>query len=580
MEFIAIDGEGITVNDKHIYTLIGASNGSYIWEDTGLATGAIFGWLFHLKESNPNATFISYVFSYDVNMILQMLPFRWVKVLAKHDHVNFVVQGTRYRIEYLPRKYFRLTKYIGKTPVTITVYDIFGFFQKSFVKACDMFNLLDDGFIASMKGTRSAFKLEDKEQIIAYNMEECRLMVILAERIADALELAGYPIASYHGPGAVASKVFQVNKVKDKLYQSTEHYPEVMGAYFGGKTFAAMIGEIDKVYQYDIVSAYPYALSLIPEFTAYDLNAEITDYSLVTCRFITEYGTYGVLPIRRKDGRIHYPMTGSGTYWGVEVLAAMAYGVKVEVDKVITFKTGDPVFPFIAPLFESRKIAKAQGSPAQLGIKLALNSCYGKLAQAIGYDGKTPAYQSYAFAGWTTAKTRAMMIELCKQAPDDIIAVSTDGIFSRVPLVCKEGTNLGDYEAQVHSNFFIARSGVYYSDSGAFKTRGFSTLAFDELREDFRVKGMSATFRLYGTEFVGMKRATTPDTWGLWRPYERIMRLTPALCLVEPLQRSPRLYRLIQGTHGGQSYPYTPDLAAEKHTEVLGENDGVLDIWN
>src|SRR6185437_11524107 len=96
-----------------------------------------------------------------------------------------------------------------------------------------------------------------------------------------------------------------------------------------------------------------------------------------------------------------YCAAGYGT---MEVLEAWVYDFDPDAPKP---------FDFVEGLYLKRKALKAGGDGAHVGIKLGLNSLYGKLAQQIGWkvteDGtlRLPPFHQLEWAGFTTSHCRA-----------------------------------------------------------------------------------------------------------------------------------------------------------------------------
>jgi hypothetical protein len=104
-------------------------------------------------------------------------------------------------------------------------------------------------------------------------------------------------------------------------------------------------------------------------------------------------------------------------------------------------------------------------------LKLGLNSLYGKMAQR---SGRGP-YPDPVSAGLITAITRAKLIEAISQAPEAIVMVATDAVFSTRPLALDVGEGLGQWEEKIWPDLFIAQPGVYWSPTdleNSVKSRG------------------------------------------------------------------------------------------------------------
>lgn len=554
-QFIAVDGEGYTNGSGvHLMNLLGASDGSYIDDHGGLSTRACFDYLLDLRGKYPKHTFVSFYFSYDANEIMRGLHDHGKRkgfseqarlVVAEKGYVyiqNKEKYNCYYHVEYNPKKFFVISECIKiqdrfRTVRSVKIYDTFGFFQSSFLGALYTFKVGTPEqlkFIAEMKLQRSDFTVEEFQEIIRYNQLECELLVNLMEVVDDSLQEVDINLTQWHGAGAVAAAVLKREKVKTHLYapQSDEHKHAVMSAYFGGRVQCLKIGKFEDLHGYDIVSAYPAAMN------------ELASLSGATEEFITEYepnNPYAVykvqwsipsasvltpLPFRNPDGTIEYPYYGTGYYWQAEIAAAMeVFGEECfTIIEGYAFRVVDPdsrPFEFIRNMFEFRKVLKARGSMAQICIKLALNSLYGKMAQGIGYRNQQPPFQCYIYAGMITAATRASVLRAAGKAPDAIISFATDGIISRDTLDLKISGDLGDWEYQTYDKGFIIKPGFYKLDKpegSVKKVRGFpaKNIDFDHVEKVWDSEGLSGHVLVPTQQFIGLKSASENRLWGQW----------------------------------------------------------------
>jgi hypothetical protein len=139
-------------------------------------------------------------------------------------------------------------------------------------------------------------------------------------------------------------------------------------------------------------------------------------------------------------------------------------------------------------MYEHRQKLKAHKSPAQMAYKLGPNSLYGKAAQKVGWDKKTgapPRAHSLPIAGWITSACRAMLQRaMIRVEPRNLIAVETDGFFTREPVRLPLGEELGQWEATTYDELVYVQSGVYMARQGdewSVKSRGATSLDVDEV---------------------------------------------------------------------------------------------------
>jgi len=175
--------------------------------------------------------------------------------------------------------------------------------------------------------------------------------------------------------------------------------------------------------------------------------------------------------VRYQDGSIYYPYRGRNWIYSPEMFAAMEMIPDLyrymRISEIYTFlpDNDDRPLGFVKPLFDLRKSWKKQGIGAEKVLKLAYNSFYGKTAQHLGYvqGGHIPPFFNLFYAGLITSITRAKLFQAAMQAPANIIAFSTDGIWSTSKLELVRGSNLGNWEHDGLRGILLAQSGVYWS---------------------------------------------------------------------------------------------------------------------
>jgi hypothetical protein len=117
-------------------------------------------------------------------------------------------------------------------------------------------------------------------------------------------------------------------------------------------------------------------------------------------------------------------------------------------------------------MYSQRKRWQTEGNSAERALKLALNSLYGKMAQRVGGRLRIPTWHQLEWAGYVTSMTRAMLFDAVSSAPDSIIAVETDAVFSTEPLAVQVGSGLGQWKESKFDNILYVQSGFYYAEQG------------------------------------------------------------------------------------------------------------------
>jgi hypothetical protein len=491
---------------------------------------------------DPGVIHVSFAFKFDVNMIVRDLPKSKVHQLNQEGkcwHDGFM-------LEFLPSKWFRV--WDSGLKVNVKIYDVFSYFTTSAVNAWKEY-LGDDPRVVEVsqgKDARSSFQYSELESLIRpYFRLELELYVELCEKLRGYLEDAGIIPREWYGPGTIAGFLLK-NRAKDVIKRDlpNEVLEASQFAYFGGRFEQFKTGSYKgPVYSYDIRSAYPHALRLLPNLHhgewVHSLGEpeEILDFALYRIEF--DYDKSGAplygrshlpmpFPYRNAKTEIYYPNRVHGWYWGCEVkVARTRFRFPILESYEFHPSSDDKPFAFLAEMYETRREWKAAGNQAQLALKLGLNSIYGKLAQRVGWDEENnlpPRWHQLEYAGFATAYCRSMIYEAILQDPWNIIAVETDGLFSLEPLKLNEGKALGEWEAEQFDGIIYVQSGVYWLSKwephkGHYwykaRVRGFGT---GEVSVTDAITNADNLDPIVGKthRFAGFSGYLNKDTWLSW----------------------------------------------------------------
>lgn len=266
-------------------------------------------------------------------------------------------------------------------------------------------------------------------------------------------------------------------------------------AYYGGRIEAAAVGEFREVlWGYDINSAYPYAITHLPRWDAWDLRwvdglDERHRMGMYYVRWwLPEGANFYPFPYRSRAGNVFFPRCGEGWVMSPELYAALAYwplttapsyesgttadyGIAVLGGLVLegTDGGGDGMTYLSAEkrcmtalkmeeMAEVRLKAKHDGLPYEKSLKTIINSGYGKLIQQVG----SHRFLNTFAASWITSTCRAMIYRAI--GPDwdrEVIAVMTDGVLARKRLTVSLGEKLGEWEEKRYDHAIQLLPGVY-----------------------------------------------------------------------------------------------------------------------
>ena len=539
--FVAWDGEGYSTDDgDHHYMLFGNSLGSSV-------KGESLTWrqCFPLLLEDHGGINVIYGGDYDVFMMTKTMPFP----IRKRLYAGLPVKYAGYRMVWYRRKYLLLTETKGQKRSTV-LYDVISFFQCSFVNACKEY-LGDDETLQAMhqmKLKRDSFTYSD-DAVDPYWRSEMDYLVRLMDTLRELLAEVGIKPRGWYGPGAVASALMAQRKMQAHYGHTPNEIVDIAErAYYGGRFEQFKVGKMEKVYEYDIRSAYPAAIVKLPDFSLaswqpwkegdaispwglYNVSWNISSPKLMPNNPLI----IGPLPYRTDKGQILFPLKGSNSwYWGVEIKACMEHELPIEFYTIHEGWT--PVIPnhqmpfnWVREMYEQRAQMKREGNPAQKALKLGLNSLYGKLAQSTGakLDHDTgewtkPRWHNILWAGWITAHTRAKIFSALRENKKSVVAIETDAVFTLAPLenlVLSEA--LGDWERTDLDTILYIHSGVYYAlREGVWRSKSRGVEADGSKSADYWLDifsklpqtSVALTLRLrrFGTDI------RQPDRFGRW----------------------------------------------------------------
>jgi hypothetical protein len=363
----------------------------------------------------------------------------------------------------------------------------------------DEYRILVEG-----KSNRNAAKFGPEME--RYNLMENEVLARVLTRLNEGFVSMGIriPKDKWYGPGA-AAQLWLKNHGMPSAKVIGEHVPSWaldagQWSYYGGRFENAMHGIVPgQMFNYDINSAYPYAIATMPcllhgQWTKGEGSPpklEEGSLRLAKVRAIGRSKFLGGLPFRDRNGSVSFPQQLTGWYWEHEIVAA-------KQAKLITYVTylewvdyrpcGCP--PPMATVSEAyqERLSVGKNTPHGKALKLVINSLYGKYAQSIGL----PTYACSLYASFITSRCRTQILEAIATHPvgaKAVAKIATDGVYftSQHPTlpITKE---LGDWDETIYENMSFFLPGVDWDD----KTR--QKLAEHEglTANDIRSRGVSA----------------------------------------------------------------------------------------
>lgn len=563
MRFVAWDGEGSEVPDgePQPYMLFGNSDGLSI-QARQLSTIAC---LDLICKADPDVINFGFAFDYDANQIVWEIGRRKLHLLNEGKTILY----ENYWIQWIRGKWLRVKRNAPNSR-WIKIYDVFHYFNTSLVKVLNAYEIgtiEEREYITRMKEERPQFRWEEIQEVKKYWRLEGQLMVQLMEFVRDAFADAGLYISSWHGPGAVARYMMRTHNVKAAQKSLRESNPEVWIAAryaFSAGRFEQFRGGhyIGDVWNYDIHSAYPYAIQFLPDLNSghwvhsrnVDRNRIRADrFCLYQIRYRSPRGkgdleNFRPHPLfrRLRNDNICWPDRVNGWYWSPEAELVKDDPNATFVESWEFQDDGSRPLSWIAEIYHTREYHKRLGNPVELGFKLGMNSCYGQFAQRAGWEsvrnvdgsrGGPPAFHQLEWAGYITSMCKAMVFRVANWAYErgGLVTIDTDGIFStvRIPesvLPNGIGPSLGQWEEKHFDEMLIIQNGFYWlKQSGAWKTpktRGAprGTVQIEkgwELLDLVESGQHNASIATQKHMFVGIGKARQ-GSWWTWRSWQTI----------------------------------------------------------
>ena len=463
--------------------LIADSDGRYLDKIT---PESIISWLFYKKYEGSWCFF--YNLSYDAEVILKLLGAELYRYKSTGKlEFNF----GKYRIVYYPEKCLKITT--GHHSVIF--YDIAQFYHSDLVTAYqNNIGELPKEYL-KFKKKRSEFSptyyRRNTNQVRSYCISDCKYTKQLAEHWIKLFDdaFSFYP-ARWLSSGYLAEKVLINNKINIPKFDSIPYVIQEMAyrSYYGGRFEIIKRGLIGKAFLYDINSAYPYAITQIPDLSKgkwikrksihkdtklgfFRIRANSPD-----CKYIPPF------PFRVKSNII-FPSGEFETYVTLQELQACKSKTFYRILESYQFIPESDIYPyrdFIEKLYQKRMELKAQNNPLQLPIKIILNSIYGKTGQSV--ENRIGNLFNPVIFAFITGFTRAQLYNFVREnsIERDVVFFATDSICTTKKLDVNS-TKLGDFSFDNEaSDVFVLQNG-FYRFNGKWKQRGLGKLGTREI---------------------------------------------------------------------------------------------------
>jgi hypothetical protein len=469
----ALDSE---TNRRGNIRAIADSDGDFLHKIT---PESLIAWLFRKKYQNSWNFF--YNLTFDAEVILKTLPQKILDNYKRTRCLEFTFNG--YKIDYLPSK--RLA--IRKGHHSAIFFDIAQYYHESLVNAYqNNIGKLPNDYL-EMKKKRSVFTDyyfdHYPEKILKYCIQDCKYTKELAQHWIKLFYSAfGFYPARWISSGYLAEKVLIVNNIYIPRFSETpEDVQEfAYNSYFGGRFEILKRGFIGQAYIYDINSAYPFALTKIPDLTRgtwikrksihpnallgfFKIEANLPDVKHVP-----------PFPFRR-DPMVFFPSGKYVTFCTLEELKACEDANFYRILDSVQFLSENPSYPykqFIENLYLKRLELKQKKDPLQLPLKIILNSIYGKTGEIV--RNRIGNLFNPVIFSFITGHARAQLYRFVHEhnLEREVVAFATDSICTTREIKVKS-QDLGDFSLDnIASDVFYLQNG-FYRFNGKWKQRGF-----------------------------------------------------------------------------------------------------------
>lgn len=539
-QFVGVDGEGWTdLKDVHRYDQLSVGDRTCVAKDgLELTTVEIFDFLWGEYLRRPSTViYVGFFLRYDFTHWLKGLPENRAKYLFTREYIEkrrfrrngyarmYPVEWEEWEFDILNECRFKLRRK-GTSP-WMYINDVGSYFQTSLLRVIDPRNwpepicereeyeIIRKGKEGRSKECSVEERARDRETLRKYNGLENDLLARVVERLDTGLRDNGIVLdrQKWFGPGQAASQwldsIGSISSKDVRSIVSEKVLDAARASYYGGWFEVFSHGHVGDVWEYDVNSAYPYAITKLPCLKHGKwIGGEGDRYTLVEAWVSGSDPICGTMPHRFKSGAINRPAFTSGWFWLHELKEAVAAGLidEYEIRDRWGLKEECVCAPYETAMTHLYNLRKKVGknTPQGKSAKIVYNSSYGKFAQSVG----TPKWANPIYASLITSLCRTQILTAVSTHPrgtSDLIMVATDGVYfrSRHPSLDIDPERLGAWDETLKKNLTTFMPGIYWDDDGRergrIKSRGVSA------------RGLSACLPELDKQFSNLRKGTAPQ---------------------------------------------------------------------
>jgi len=508
-EIVTVDTE----TDNGNIFLIADSDGNYL--DNIITFDTIAEFLF----AHEGKWIFFYNLGYDAEVILKLLPEGILRQYKWRKELRF--EYSKYKIHYINGK--KLT--ISKGKHSVSCYDIAQYYdKKSLDVAVTSIGLSLDQDYLEIKKKRNIFSKwyysRHKRAIRAYCIEDCRLTKKLCKHWINTFEkVFGFYTHNWISAGYLAEKVLINNEIMIPLFNELPYSLQELArnSFYGGRFELIKRGYIGECYLYDLNSAYPYALTTLPDIAngKWFESCSIHPKSKLGFFFIetniSDKVKIAPFPFVKKNRTICYPSGKFRTFVTLDELQMVKGDSNVQYKILESWQfipndsTTYPFKDFINQQYYKRLELKQQNNPLEKAIKIVLNSIYGKMAQRT--NNVIGNLFNPIIASYITGFTRRQLYDFTKQNKLDnyTVAYATDSVACQKKIPSLDSRMLGQMKLDKQADDVIFLSNGFYKFNNTWKNRG---IGYDKERK-IEIEHLDTKVRKDGQLYIGVQSTRT-----------------------------------------------------------------------
>lgn len=422
-----------------------------------------------------------YNIRFDFESIIKYLDYDELLTLYQDMQIN----KNGYQITYIDKKFFAIK---NRHNEYYYFFDLYNFLDTSLNNAAKKF--LNDEKLSvvdsSQLNTNMEYWKANESIIIDYCIKDAKL----TKRLADYFWGLVYKNMDY-----TPKRPFSKGKISEEYFLAKCYIPTInnlppkvleiaYNSYTGGRFELIQKGYFDKVYTYDIKSAYPAQIAELIDYSKGEwLKTDDYHADAYTGYYFTQIDCLEPVlsPFTKKEHLLNvYPNGRFKQFlpkWEYDFISQHFPNVALKVISGYEFYEKELLYPFkeeIERLYHWKETEKDDS--VKYAVKIFMNALYGKFIQVN--NNQTGKLFNPIYASEITSKTRVTLLKKALEAGDSLISLSTDSVSSEKRLKVPSSPKLGDFDKDFEGKGVYVISDVYclWDDKLNYKSklRGFT----------------------------------------------------------------------------------------------------------